>query len=317
MRVSIFNQFGDFGTVIANGEEVPNDPRGRSADINVTTFSLDFGVSRRLSTTFQIPVVAKFQTQSNPAKPENASRNAAGIGDVQLSFAYQVLPESLLQRDFSLAPALGVTFPSGSIDEDGGGDRLPMPFQLGSGQYELRPGLAFYKGFRPQLAFYEGFGQIVWYESFTSRFPLSRNKYDYSFGNEYTIASGLVWTPMIWSSRLSLRAEMVWSFIEKDNLGANAPAPPFPPPGRLREPNGDVANTGGEYLYLGPGVDIRLPGGTSFSLVGLLPLHRGANGDPARGGMPPIGQVAADYVITASFSWQFQTPLGDLMPWSH
>ena len=188
------------------------DPRGRSADINVTTFSLDFGVSRRLSATFQIPIVGKFQKQSNPApgKPQNASRDAVGLGDVQLNFAVQVLPESLLERDFSLAPALGVTFPSGSIDETGGGDMLPMPFQLGSGQYELRPGLAFHKGF----------GRIVWYESFTSRLPLSRNKFDYSFGNEYTIASGLVWTPAIWHNRLSLRAEMIWSYIEKDDPGS-------------------------------------------------------------------------------------------------
>ena len=72
---------------------------------------------------------------------------AAGLGDLNFSGLYSAVGDARRDRHRLLIRA-GVTVPTGSINERGntpaGADqRLPYPMQLGSGTYDLYPGLSY------------------------------------------------------------------------------------------------------------------------------------------------------------------------------
>ena len=299
-RLSIFNSFGDYDSVVAEGRDISDDPKDRSARINATSFSLDWGAMDRLTLSFQLPLVGKYQKMGNPAVPDLRTRDAFGLGDLSIGASVEVLPESLRETGLGLVPSLAVSFPTGNVDEDGDAvGMLPQPFQLGSGAYELRPGLLYFKAFE----------SFTLYGTFHARVPLERNKFDYEFGREYNWTAGAIYPVRATEGRLRLRFEVDASIIERDNFRGSKTGVVNP---LLLKGNGDVKNTGGEFVYLGPGLELQLTDRLVFSLSGLIPVLTNANGDTSFAVNPmktiPQGQLVADYFLRSMLSIQFAVP---------
>ncbi len=300
-RLSIFNSFGDYDSVVAEGRDVSNDPKKRSARINATSFSLDWGAMDRLTLSLQVPLVGKFQQQGNPIPPDPdlRRRDAFGLGDLSFGASVEVLPASLRETGLGLVPSLAVSFPTGNVDEDGdAAGMLPQPFQLGSGAYELRPGALYYKAFE----------SFTLYGTFNARIPLERNRFDYEFGREYNWTAGAIYPVRSWNRRLRLRFEVDASIIERDNFRGSRKGVVN---ALLLKGNGDVKNTGGEFVYLGPGLELQLTDKLVFSFSGLIPVLTNANGDKkffTKGKTVPQGQLVADYFLRSMLSIQFTVP---------
>ena len=89
----------------------------------------------------------------------------------------------------------GVSVPTGSIDEKddtpaGSNQQLPYPMQLGSGTYDLLPGLTY----RSQLADYSWGAQVG------ATIRLGENDNDYTLGNRYRLSS---WGARKWADGIS------------------------------------------------------------------------------------------------------------------
>ena len=95
----------------------------------------------------------------------------------------------------------GISFPTGSIDETGDtprGKNTPVPYtmQIGSGTYDLQPGIL-YTGHD---------GDLTWGAEFSTKFRVGRNKKNYSLGDRGAVSAWIKkWLPPGWSPVRNLR----------------------------------------------------------------------------------------------------------------
>jgi hypothetical protein len=151
---------------------------------------------------------AKFTTRTN------------GIGDVKLSSLIRMQEWNGGQLSLNA----GISIPTGSIDEKddtpaGANQHLPYPMQLGSGTYDLMPGLT-YLGNNDMLSWgAQGVGTI----------RLSDNDNDYSLGDRFNLTTWIVkeWTSQF-SSSLRVNGEW-WSNIDGSDRKLSPMAPNMVP----------------------------------------------------------------------------------------
>jgi len=334
IRLSLSNQFGDFNRFYADGQRM-TDPRARSAFISASLLGIDFAFFDRLTVSLQLPFVVKQQKLGNPppspagmfpknteggdwteaqiesfrnnVRPQLAEREAQGIGDIAINFSSNVLPNSLRAAGFAFIVSTGLRIPTGNIEEDGGSVMmLPQPFQLGSGHPELLLGASLQKAFENYSLFLLTQGRV----------PLTRNKLDYVFGKELSITTGGMYALPFLDKRIRIGGQLDFSQIEKDNVqiitnfnindpkGGNRIVP-YP----LVESNGDILNTGGTFLYIGPTLEIAPVPGFLLSANFSILVIRNANGNATRtnpmGKPAPLGQALAEGLFQISAAYTF------------
>jgi hypothetical protein len=334
LRIGISNQFAEFDRFYADGLRV-TDPRERSAFISSSVLGIDLGIFDRLTLSMQIPYVIKNQRIDNPppspaglfpknpagedwtptqienfqtkVRPQLAERNARGIGDLSFSLASDLLPNTTRASGLAFIVSAGMRLPTGSIEEDGGSSmKLPQPFQLGSGHPELLAGAMLMKSFETFALF--GVSQ--------ARIPLARNKFDYVFGKELSVALGGVYALPFLDKRIRVGGLLDFSEIEKDNVQIVTNYNINDPKGGHRivsyplvESNGDIKNTGGRFLYLGPTLEVEPVDDFMLSASLSFLLIKEANGDASRtnakGALAPLGQVLAEGLFQLSAAYTF------------
>jgi hypothetical protein len=151
---------------------------------------------------------AKFTTRTN------------GIGDVKLSSLINLQKWKGGQLNLNA----GISIPTGSIDEKddtpaGANQHLPYPMQLGSGTYDLMPGLT-YLGNSDALS---------WGAQGIGTFRLSDNDNDYSLGDRFNLTTWIArnWTSQF-SSSLRVNGEW-WSNIDGSDRKLSPMAPNMVP----------------------------------------------------------------------------------------
>lgn len=124
-------------------------------------------------------------------------RESEGFSDVKISSSYRFFKKKDSAAQFNF----GLSLPTGSIDENYSGNRLPYPMQIGSGSYELLPGLSF-------TSLENGFsygGQI------NGVFRLDSNKHGYKLGDSY---SSTAWLAKPLGHRISLSTRLKFTKTE-------------------------------------------------------------------------------------------------------
>ncbi len=279
LRLSVIFESGTFDNFREGGSAVTN-PGGNKANIDSATAFLEYGISERFTISTLLPYTRKRQ-QTN----RFGLRTAEGIGDVAIFGRYEVVsPEN--RKGPSISIGLGLKFPTGGIEEPGGGvARLPPPFQNGSGAYDLIPTLTYFQSFQR----FSLFGSSLW------RAPLESNKFDYEFGDEFEVHFGILYPLAVWKGRLELSLSA--DFLEggHDTDGARFL------PAQLR--NGStVLNTGGTFLDLTPGIRLRITPDLTTQARFFIPVVEEWNGERSRN----VGQVAPDLTIQFGFSYNIR-----------
>ena len=143
-----------------------------------------------------------------------------GIGDVKFSSLYKLRQWGMHELNLNA----GVSFPTGSIDEKddtpaGRNQHLPYPMQLGSGTYDLLPGLT-YLGRN---------ADISWGAQGIAVIRLGDNDNDYTLGDRFNLTSWIsnAWTPQ-WSSSFRVNAEW-WGNIDGSDEKLSPMAPNMVP----------------------------------------------------------------------------------------
>lgn len=200
-----------------------------------------------------------------------------GLGDIRLA---ALLP--LYDYDGGkVHSTLSVSVPTGSIDERGNTPMasnvvLPYPMQLGSGTYDLRPGITWTKLNR-------GWS---WGAQTTATIRLGGdNDRDYRLGNALDMQTWAAWNP---ASTISISGRLQWQAWQ-DVEGADAALNP------MVVPTADPNRRGGRRTDLHLGVNWLSGGGHRLALEYGMPVQQTLNGP----------QLEVDSIATVGYQYAF------------
>lgn len=207
-----------------------------------------------------------------------------GIGDLKVSALY-----TFFRRGFDRHRLVfngEVSFPTGSIDERDflakpaqGKKQLPYPMQLGSGTFDLHPGIAY-------LGQTESWG---WGVEVKSTIRLGENGNDYTLGNQYQLLMRVDWKWTDWLAPFVQVDGRTWGNID----GADPALDP------TLVPTADPNRRGGERVDLLFGFTLYQPKGTfkghRLAVQGGLPLYQSLDGP----------QLETDWQFRVGWLWVF------------
>lgn len=222
----------------------------RQRTVHTMLLETSVGLSNRWSASALLSLIQQNRTIQSPVISSTDVLNIGGIGDAVLLAKYNVLPLNMAtQREFTIG--LGPKIPFGKHDERTTvGILLPPDMQPGSGAWDAVLWAYFYQGFLPKT-------RLNLFGTISARFT-GENDLDYKFGNEFTATMSTSYrTDGLFDWSLSLRHR----FVQPDQ--------------RFRQ---DIANTGGFWLILMPGVNVKFAPSWSARLAARLPVYRHLNG---------------------------------------
>ncbi len=176
----------------------------------------------------------------------------------------------------------GLSLPTGGIEETDGtpaapaGIRLPFKMQLGSGTFDLMPGLTY-------TGHFERFG---WGSQYRARLHMGRNSNDYSLGDTHEITSWASYRFADWMSGSIRVTGKTEAKVDGNQLN---PAMPN------MIPTTNPDNYGGEKIDLGLGVNMVGFGKHRFAAEARFPLYQDLNG--------PQLQDASSFMLGYQYNW--------------
>lgn len=209
---------------------------------------------------------------------ERSRASSSGLSDVGFMGLFNVVgnPRTLGHR---LVINAGFTAPTGSVDEGQNGRRYEYALQLGSGTWDLKPGLT-----------YLGNSDLFsWGAQALGTIRLGENEHDYRLGNGYRVSGWVQAKVFDW---FGPSARLDWHGWE-DIHGADPQLNPN------RNPAFDATKQAGERLDFLLGLNFYVPHGllkgNRFSIEGGLPLYQNIDG-------PNLG---VDWLVTVGWTYMF------------
>ena len=209
------------------------------------------------------------------------TEHSGGIGDLQVLALYTLLGS--VTKGHRLILNAGMSFPTGSIDEKntifGETFKLEYPMQLGSGTYDLRPGLT-YLGESKKWA---------WGAEALTALRFGRNDDGYRLGNEYNLTGWVGYAVTDWFAP-SLRINgRIWGNVH----GADPNIDP------TVDPEGDPHRQGGRRVDLLMGMNFFAPRGilkgTRVMVEAGLPVYENLDGP----------QLSTRWLFSAGVTYSF------------
>jgi len=215
-----------------------------------------------------------------------------GIGDIGFAALIGIFDIDDNQLLFNA----GMTFPTGSINRTdvtpaSGGMNvlLPYPMQLGSGTWDLRPGLT-YNG---EVTHFSWGAQVM------GTIRLGSNEQNYTLGNAYDVTGWGAWKISDWVSLSGRLQWNQWFNIRGQDTRLQSPMPAVFPTAASFIPTADPNLRGGERLDIGPGLNFVVPKGplrgVRLAVEALFPVYQSLNGP----------QLAEDWTVIAGTQYSF------------
>ena len=209
--------------------------------------------------------------------------DSQGVGDISLLGIYRFANA----ETHNWNAGMGISFPTGSIDQEGdtprapGQQQLPYTMQLGSGTFDIPL----------QLSYLNQQPSYSWGADFSAKIRLGKNDRDYRLGNNASISSWLMLTKSRWIQPSIKLAFLTWGRISGEDTSLSVPGP-FPYPAPVVDPR----LFGGNLLNLSLGAKIPLSWqNSSFDVVYARPVYQSLNGP----------QSSEDYRLSLSFKLRF------------
>lgn len=268
------------GDVFARGYMVaPTD-----MDVDVHRFGMMFAPTDWLTLMAMVPFVDK-EMDHVTAMGGAFHTGSDGVGDLKLFGLWRLFDDGTHHVHLNT----GISFPTGSIDEQGrtmGPDHvlLPYPMQIGSGSYELLPGLT-YTGRIPLVS---------WGAQALGTLRLDENGHEYQLGDRVDLTA---WLAHPWADWLSTSLRLAWAY--QANIDGADP--------RLNPavvPTADPDRRASHRLDLLPGVNLVVPlgplGEHRLAVEAGFPLYQWLDGP----------QLETDWQVTVG--WQLAFPAIEL-----
>jgi len=250
-----------------------------SMDMDMHMFGAMYGVNEKITVMAMLPYVTKSMKHLTRMGRQFTTR-AEGLGDIKISGLYKITD----QARYKLHLNLGVSLPTGSIDERddtpaANNVKLPYPMQLGSGTYDLMPGVT-YLG---QNNDYSWGSQVI------AIIRLGENDNDYTLGNNIELSA---WFQRKWSNTFSTSVRLnaqSWSDIDGADPDLNQ--------GMIATADPELRSGKRADLLLGLAYHAAngVLKGNRFSLEVGKPLYQKLDGP----------QLETDFILTAGWQYTF------------
>ncbi|MCG8434103.1 MAG: transporter, partial [Gammaproteobacteria bacterium] len=206
-----------------------------------------------------------------------------GLGDTTVTALLSLKTNGRHQFHFNA----GLSLPTGDIEEEDAiltpmgarpVVRLPYAMQLGSGTFDLKPGIT-YRALR---------GKISWGGQAAATLRLGENDEDYTLGDRYEVTA---WTAYDWSDKASTSFRLsAWTQSRIDGLDDQIVAP---------VQTADPANYGGDVVEASIGFNYQFVKGPlahhRLAIEASLPVYRDLNGP----------QLETDWTVTVGWQYGF------------
>lgn len=266
---------------------VPNE-----MDMEMHMLGLMIAPRDSLTLMFMVPFVKKSMDHTT-GMGVDFKTESAGLADISVTALIKVWQT----EEHEVHLNLGMSFPTGSInrlDETpaSGGDNvnLPYPMQLGSGTFDLHPGIT-----------YNGQGEMLsWGGQVRGAIRLGRNKEDYRLGNDYLLTGWGACKVNDWlSAGLRMQYKQWFNIKASDRRIGGGMVGPMEFDADEFVPTADPDRRGGKRLELGPSVNFLVKSGpiqgVRLGVEALFPLHRDLDGP----------QLETDWTLTAGVQYAF------------
>lgn len=225
-------------------------------------FGAMYAVSEDVTLMAMVPYVSK-EMEHLTRSGRRFTTNSEGIGDIKTTALYTIFDRDKQRVHLNL----GVSFPTGSInerDDTPAGDNqiLPYPMQIGSGTFDLLPGITY-------------LGQSKkgsWGAQALTTLRLGKNDNGYRLGNKYQLSG---WIGRNWTDWLSTSVRLTgttWGDID----GADDRLNP------MMIPTADPDRRSGTQVNVGFGVNLYAPEGdlqgSRLAIELELPIYRDLDG---------------------------------------
>ncbi|MEM9926548.1 MAG: transporter [Cyanobacteria bacterium P01_D01_bin.50] len=252
------------GTNSLSNSEVLQDFMVTPVDMTMSMhmFGAMYAVSEDVTLMAMVPYVSK-EMEHLTRSGGRFTTNSEGIGDIKTTALYTIFDRDKQRVHLNL----GVSFPTGSINEKddtpAGDDQiLPYPMQIGSGTFDLLPGITYLNQSK----------KGSWGAQALTTVRLGKNDNGYRLGNKYQLSG---WIARNWTDWLSTSLRLTgttWGDID----GADDRLNP------MMIPTADPNLRSGTQVNVGFGVNLYAPeGNLQGSRVAMeleLPIYRDLDG---------------------------------------
>ncbi|MGB0579530.1 MAG: transporter [Limisphaerales bacterium] len=249
------------------------------------TLELGYRATERLSVTVLAPYIFQ-STEHISLVPGFAdfTIDSDGFGDVSVAPSYRIWESG----NHAVIVNGGLSLPIGSINQTGDTpgpgpvNSLPYTMQIGSGTFDLLPGIA-YQGSKDRLR---------WSVQALATIRLGRNYRGYTLGNRYALAGRFSYLLKPWLEPIVGVRFQNWQRI----TGFDPALPLGPPyPATVVDPT----RYGGEKINLSVGTRFKITGGpftgSAMEIQGALPVYQRLNGP----------QPEEQWQLNAAWKWSF------------
>lgn len=237
------------------------------------------GVMYGVTDNFTLTAMGSFMEKEMKMLDRNyqkSEKEISGFGDFKVNAMYGIFDNSTGRAQFNL----GLSVPSGSIKETYNGARVAYPMQLGSGSYEVLPGIS-YSGYREDYSY----GAQL-----NGTFRVNDNNSGYRLGDGHNITA---WTAKKLNEAFSVSSRLDYTVTQKTkgydrvlNSAMNL----------SMSPANNPSNSGRKSLDFLLGTNFIMPKGYlkghRLAIEGGIPLYQNINGV----------QLKNDYKLT--LGWQ-------------
>lgn len=224
-----------------------------------------------------------FQGGAGTTRLGTFTTKSSGWGDTKASALIRLFNDETHHLHLNA----GLSLPTGSIDKEDDiltpmnmrpTKRLPYAMQLGSGTYDLLPGIT-YSGKKDKFS---------WGAQYAATIHLGDNSEDYTLGDKHQLSA---WGSYLVTPAVSVSARVIAEKESKiDGIDSEIVAPV-----QTADPN----NYGGKRVSATLGLNTVVPNGAlkghRFSIEGAVPVYQNLNGP----------QMKRDYTITVGWSKSF------------
>jgi len=248
-------------------------------DVWMHMFGLMYAPTDNLTLMGMIPYISKSMNHTT-RMGVNFNTKSEGIGDIKLMALYKIFDRS----DQRIHLNAGISFPTGSIDEtddlpSGPNQTLPYPMQLGSGTFDLIPGITY-------LGQYHNWS---WGAQALGTIRIGENEEDYTLGD---VLNTTIWGARNLNNWLSTATRLNWKIW--GNIDGADP--------RLNPnivPTADPDKMGGNRLDLLFSLNFLIPKGPELVIGQRFAIEFGVSVYQWLDGP----QLESDWMLT--FGWQY------------
>jgi len=235
--------------VLSGSSELKNQERERISESLL--FEVNYGLTNRISVTSLFSYIRQERTISQSSN----KLSAAGIGDIVLMVKYSLVPFDIFNNQ-ELSIGIGGKIPVGNSSLKSNGILLPADMQPGTGSWD-----GIFWSYYSKGNFI--FTDLTLMGNISYRMNGDNDRFEnsakgYSFGNELISSIGFNY-PL--NSTFDLTFIMKYRNAQNDTFG-----------------NEDIPNTGGNWVYLVPGISSYLVNNLSARLNGEIPVFRKVSG---------------------------------------